>query len=64
MWKHYVFPVEHILSLMSAFAGAEICFPNQNSYEGFIKHFYPWVFNTLPYSPILGGLTQVTFSYY
>ncbi|XP_068629141.1 gustatory receptor for sugar taste 64f-like [Battus philenor] len=50
--------VEHILSLLSAFAGAMVCYPNRNIYEGFVRHFYPWVFNYLPYTPFLGGLTQ------
>ncbi|XP_030022956.2 gustatory receptor for sugar taste 64f [Manduca sexta] len=49
---------EHILSLLSAFAGAIMCFPNKSVYEGFARHFYPWVFNCLPYSPLLGMITQ------
>ncbi|XP_072935928.1 gustatory receptor for sugar taste 64f-like [Epargyreus clarus] len=50
--------LEHILSLLSAFAGAMVCYPNVHLYEGFVKHFYPWVFNFLPYSPLLGIITQ------
>ncbi|XP_049887821.1 gustatory receptor for sugar taste 64f-like [Pectinophora gossypiella] len=49
---------EHILSLLSAFAGAMVCFPDAHLYEGFVRHFYPWVFNFLPYTPVLGLLTQ------
>ncbi|KAG7304217.1 hypothetical protein JYU34_011155 [Plutella xylostella] len=51
-------PVEHILSLLQAFAGAAHCFPDAPVYEGFVRHFYPWVFNFLPYSPYLGIMTQ------
>ncbi|CAK1600234.1 unnamed protein product [Parnassius mnemosyne] len=50
--------VEHILSLLSAFAGAMTCYPNKSLYEGFVTHFYPWVFKFLPYTPFLGILTQ------
>ncbi|CAG4920966.1 unnamed protein product [Colias eurytheme] len=50
--------LEHILSLLSAFAGAMVCYPDLSLYEGFVKHFYPWVFNFLPYSPLLGIVTQ------
>ncbi|CAF4830781.1 unnamed protein product [Pieris macdunnoughi] len=50
--------LEHILSLLSAFASAMVCFPDMSLYEGFVKHFYPWVFNYLPYSPLLGFMTQ------
>ncbi|XP_026323293.1 gustatory receptor for sugar taste 64f-like [Hyposmocoma kahamanoa] len=49
---------EHILSLLSAFAGAMVCYPNINLYEGFSRHFYPWVFDYLPFSWVLGPLTQ------
>nr|QMS80356.1 odorant receptor [Histia rhodope] len=49
---------EHILSLLSAFAGALTCYPNMSLYEGFVKYFYPWVFNFLPYTVPLGILTQ------
>nr|QZH55039.1 gustatory receptor 6 [Achelura yunnanensis] len=49
---------EHILSLLSAFAGALTCYPNMSLYEGFVKYFYPWVFNFLPYTAPLGVLTQ------
>ncbi|KOB66916.1 putative chemosensory receptor 1 [Operophtera brumata] len=52
---------EHILSLLSAFAGAEICYPKLGTYEGFVKHFYPWVFNSMPYSPWLGGYEAATY---
>ncbi|CAG9111010.1 unnamed protein product [Plutella xylostella] len=50
--------MEHILSLLQAFAGAAHCFPDAPVYEGFVRHFYPWVFNFLPYSPYLGIMTQ------
>ncbi|XP_060810408.1 gustatory receptor 5a for trehalose [Amyelois transitella] len=50
--------MEHILSLLSAFAETMICHPNKMFYEGFVKQFYPWVFNFIPYSPVLGGFTQ------
>ncbi|KAI5639382.1 trehalose receptor domain-containing protein [Phthorimaea operculella] len=49
---------EHILSLLSAFAGAMLCYPDEHLYEGFVKYFYPWVFNFLPYYPFLGMVTQ------
>ncbi|KAL0849841.1 hypothetical protein ABMA28_011779 [Loxostege sticticalis] len=50
--------LEHILSLLSAFAGAMVCHPDKAFYEGFVTHFYPWVFNVLPYSAVLGATTQ------
>nr|WKF45271.1 gustatory protein 6 [Spodoptera frugiperda] len=50
--------LEHILSLLSAFAGAAACYGNMDSYQGFVTHFYPWVFNYLPYSLVLGIITQ------
>ncbi|KAF9406730.1 hypothetical protein HW555_012993 [Spodoptera exigua] len=50
--------MEHILSLLSAFAGAAACYSGMDTYEGFVTHFYPWVFNYLPYSPVLGIITQ------
>nr|AXY83424.1 putative gustatory receptor 6 [Conopomorpha sinensis] len=50
--------IEHILSLLLAFASAGVCFPNLSLYEGFVKHFYPWVFNFLPYHGVLGFMTQ------
>ncbi|KAJ8735030.1 hypothetical protein PYW08_014280 [Mythimna loreyi] len=50
--------LEHILSLLSAFAGAKTCYTDMDSYEGFVLHFYPWVFNYLPYSVVLGVITQ------
>ncbi|CAG9576154.1 unnamed protein product [Danaus chrysippus] len=50
--------VEHILSLLSAIATATACGTEDVSYEGFVKFFYPWVFNFLPYSFILGAMTQ------
>ncbi|XP_014354747.2 gustatory receptor 5a for trehalose [Papilio machaon] len=50
--------VEHILSLLSAFAGSMTCYPKKPIYEGFVEHFYPWVFNFIPYTPFLGMLTQ------
>ncbi|XP_026726448.1 gustatory receptor for sugar taste 64f-like [Trichoplusia ni] len=50
--------MEHILSLLSAFAGAAVCNANMDTYEGFVRHFYPWVFNFIPYSMILGLVTQ------
>ncbi|XP_047033852.1 gustatory receptor 5a for trehalose-like [Helicoverpa zea] len=49
---------EHILSLLSAFAGASACYSGMDTYEGFVTHFYPWVFTYLPYSVVLGVLTQ------
>ncbi|XP_073947880.1 gustatory receptor for sugar taste 64f-like isoform X2 [Choristoneura fumiferana] len=53
--------LEHILSLVSAFTGAMVCYPNTNVYEGFVKFFYPWVFKFLPYTTLLGMITQATF---
>nr|AZB52897.1 gustatory receptor 2 [Heortia vitessoides] len=50
--------LEHILSLLSAFAGAMVCQANKSFYEGFVTHFYPWVFTLMPYSAVLGALTQ------
>ncbi|KAI8430280.1 hypothetical protein MSG28_000602, partial [Choristoneura fumiferana] len=50
--------MEHILSLVSAFTGAMVCYPNTNVYEGFVKFFYPWVFKFLPYTTLLGMITQ------
>ncbi|XP_041973952.1 uncharacterized protein LOC121729495 [Aricia agestis] len=50
--------MEHFLSLQSALAGAFLCRPEDKWYEGFVKHFYPWVFNVLPYSTLLGMMTQ------
>ncbi|XP_063835387.1 gustatory receptor for sugar taste 64f-like [Ostrinia nubilalis] len=50
--------LEHILSLLSAFAGAMVCHPNKAFYEGFVTHSYPWVFNVLRYSPPFGAITQ------
>ncbi|XP_075990684.1 gustatory receptor 5a for trehalose-like [Anticarsia gemmatalis] len=50
--------LEHILSLLSAFAGSAACYAKMDTYRGFVTHFYPWVFLTIPYSPILGLLTQ------
>ncbi|KAJ8733784.1 hypothetical protein PYW07_014335 [Mythimna separata] len=50
--------MEHILSLLSAFAGAAACYSNMDTYQGFVTHFYPWVFNYLPFSVVLGVLTQ------
>ncbi|XP_045450099.1 gustatory receptor for sugar taste 64f-like [Melitaea cinxia] len=50
--------MEHILSLLSAFAGAMVCYGENLSHQNFVKHFYPWVFNYLPYSFLLGVLTQ------
>nr|ARO76475.1 gustatory receptor 4 [Conogethes punctiferalis] len=50
--------LEHILSLLSAFAGAMVCQADKDFYEGFVTHFYPWVFNVIPYSVALGALTQ------
>jgi hypothetical protein len=53
------FSVEHILSLLSAFAGAMVCQADKAFYQGFVTHFYPWVFDVLPYSAALGAMTQV-----
>ncbi|XP_053601819.1 gustatory receptor for sugar taste 64f isoform X2 [Plodia interpunctella] len=50
--------IEHILSLLSAVAETMICHPEKAFYEGFVKQFYPWVFNFIPYSPYLAGFTQ------
>ncbi|XP_022827072.1 gustatory receptor 5a for trehalose-like [Spodoptera litura] len=50
--------LEHILSLLSAFAGAASCYGGMDTYQGFVTHFYPWVFSYLPYSPVLGVITQ------
>ncbi|VVD01930.1 unnamed protein product [Leptidea sinapis] len=51
--------LEHILSLLSAFVDAMACYPENSHYEGFARNFYPWVFKYIPYSPILGVLTQL-----
>ncbi|XP_047535878.1 gustatory receptor for sugar taste 64f-like isoform X1 [Vanessa atalanta] len=50
--------VEHLLSLLSAYTGAMVCQSEDMTHESFVKHFYPWVFNYLPYSFGLGILTQ------
>ncbi|OWR48677.1 putative chemosensory receptor 1 [Danaus plexippus plexippus] len=50
--------VEHILSLLSAIAASTACDTEDLTYERFVKYFYPWVFNFLPYSLILGAMTQ------
>ncbi|CAB3245380.1 unnamed protein product [Arctia plantaginis] len=51
--------LEHILSLLSAVAGAAACYSYDDiTYQIFVTHFYPWVFTYLPYSPYLGILTQ------
>ncbi|CAH0722915.1 unnamed protein product, partial [Brenthis ino] len=50
--------LEHVLSLLSAIAGTMACISNELSYRHFVKHFYPWVFNFLPYTFWLGILTQ------
>ncbi|XP_050352701.1 gustatory receptor for sugar taste 64f-like [Nymphalis io] len=50
--------VEHVLSLLSAYTGAMVCQSEDMTHERFVKHFYPWVFNYLPYSFGLGILTQ------
>ncbi|XP_059049456.1 gustatory receptor for sugar taste 64f-like [Achroia grisella] len=50
--------IEHILSLLSKFAAAAVCFPNASVYEGFSRYAYPSIFQVLPYSTTLGVLTQ------
>ncbi|RVE52037.1 hypothetical protein evm_003315 [Chilo suppressalis] len=50
--------LELILSMLSAFAGAMVCQTDKALYEGFVTHFFPWVFNELPYSVYLGVMTQ------
>ncbi|KAI8430278.1 hypothetical protein MSG28_000602 [Choristoneura fumiferana] len=44
--------------LINTFTGAMVCYPNTNVYEGFVKFFYPWVFKFLPYTTLLGMITQ------
>lgn len=56
---YFIIPVEHILSLLSAIAASTACDTEDLTYERFVKYFYPWVFNFLPYSLILGAMTQV-----
>ncbi|XP_039765307.1 gustatory receptor 5a for trehalose-like [Pararge aegeria] len=50
--------IEHLLSLLSATTEAFMCYEHESSYRGFVRHFYPWVFNYLPYSIWLGIFTQ------
>ncbi|XP_026764715.2 gustatory receptor for sugar taste 64f-like [Galleria mellonella] len=50
--------LEHTLSLLSKFAAASVCYPDESVYEGFIKHSFPSIFQVLPYSTALGVLTQ------
>ncbi|KAJ0181405.1 hypothetical protein K1T71_003490 [Dendrolimus kikuchii] len=50
--------VQHILSLFLAFAGSSIYYHQYTFYEGFVRYFYPWLFNYVPYSPVLGVLIQ------
>ncbi|XP_041973591.1 gustatory receptor for sugar taste 64e-like [Aricia agestis] len=50
--------LEHILSLQSSLADILTCSPDIG-YERFVKYIYPWIFNFIPYSPVLGGFIEV-----
>ncbi|XP_048006563.1 gustatory receptor for sugar taste 64f-like [Leguminivora glycinivorella] len=52
--------IEHILSLLYALSEAIACYSHTHAstYEGFVRVSYPWMYNCMPYSTLLGIITQ------